>query len=610
MGGDEFAVPAAPGQEPESERLTNADFRKIMMTPRAGSGATPNFGGATPYGGETPGHKRDANKKKDPNKAAERRKKKNYYAKIKREEDDKMKELASKYVDRAAMRRDGGESTQAQEEEATPAAGYRAMAPTTQGSEDQAARRRQMIQESKYLGGDMEHTHLVKGLDFALLQKVRSEISAREAELETLDAEGEAGDAIAAAAAKKKEEAAAAEKEEEERQKKEDETLKIETRTILAKNIVRQVFKPEIPKTNELFFPGRMAYIMELEEETESDIPTTTIRSKKDVAINEQKATLSTNDIVINKLTQILSYLRAGSRNKKKKKDRLVGMLDGTANIKTEKGGEDLPIYDELDYKSTAIKEEKRDRDRRRDDRDRHGDRRDDRRDDHRDRDYDRRDRDRRDRDRDRDRGRDRRPDDRHRGAEEKNRDERRNRDEFTATKRSYFDAPAVEEEEEEKEHRGGFSAEDKKLIKNLMRKEEEKEKSKSEAATGSLMAADNGYAECYPGMAEMEDGIVDSDEETDFSKMDMGNKKGPVGRWDFDTQEEYSDYMSNREAMPKAAFQYGMKMADGRKTRGKLGQKNEKAKLDKEWNQISALIEKRKGGGGGGSSSKKPKTS
>ena len=37
-----------------------------------------------------------------------------------------------------------------------------------------------MIQESKFLGGDMEHTHLVKGLDFALLQKVRSEICNRE----------------------------------------------------------------------------------------------------------------------------------------------------------------------------------------------------------------------------------------------------------------------------------------------------------------------------------------------------------------------------------------------------------------------------------------------
>ena len=37
-----------------------------------------------------------------------------------------------------------------------------------------------LFQESKFLGGDMEHTHLVKGLDFALLQKVRSEISTRE----------------------------------------------------------------------------------------------------------------------------------------------------------------------------------------------------------------------------------------------------------------------------------------------------------------------------------------------------------------------------------------------------------------------------------------------
>ena len=35
-----------------------------------------------------------------------------------------------------------------------------------------AEKRRQVIQESKFLGGDMEHTHLVKGLDFALLQKV------------------------------------------------------------------------------------------------------------------------------------------------------------------------------------------------------------------------------------------------------------------------------------------------------------------------------------------------------------------------------------------------------------------------------------------------------
>lgn len=28
------------------------------------------------------------------------------------------------------------------------------------------------MEDSKFLGGDLEHTHLVKGLDYALLQKV------------------------------------------------------------------------------------------------------------------------------------------------------------------------------------------------------------------------------------------------------------------------------------------------------------------------------------------------------------------------------------------------------------------------------------------------------
>ena len=88
-----------------------------------------------------------------------------------------------------------------------------------------------------------------------------------------------------------------------------------------------------------------------------------------------------------------------------------------------------------------------------------------------------------------------------------------------------------------------------------------------------------------------------------------QGNKKGPIGRWDFDTAEEYADYMSSKEALPKAAFQYGVKMNEGRKTRGKVGAKTDKAKLDKEWNKISAIIDKRKtSGGGGGSMPKMPK--
>jgi len=90
---------------------------------------------------------------------------------------------------------------------------------------------------------------------------------------------------------------------------------------------------------------------------------------------------------------------------------------------------------------------------------------------------------------------------------------------------------------------------------------------------------------------------------------MDLGNKKGPIGRWDFDTQEEYSQYMNNKEALPKAAFQYGVKMADGRRTRTKNKDKNEKQQLDREWNKIQNIIHKRKGDkDGGGPGFKVPK--
>ena len=118
--------------------------------------------------------------------AEKRKKKKSYYAKLKKQEDDKMAELAAKYRDRAKERRDGhtGERPDDSEGSAGGAGGgaYRAVAPDVKSSYDAAERRKQMIQESKFLGGDMEHTHLVKGLDFALLQKVRSEIANRESE--------------------------------------------------------------------------------------------------------------------------------------------------------------------------------------------------------------------------------------------------------------------------------------------------------------------------------------------------------------------------------------------------------------------------------------------
>ena len=59
-----------------------------------------------------------------------------------------------------------------------------------------------------------------------------------------------------------------------------------------------------------------MAYVVDLEDDTmESDVPTTVIRSKLDcptLGSTSTSASASTNTLVVNKLTQILAYLRQG----------------------------------------------------------------------------------------------------------------------------------------------------------------------------------------------------------------------------------------------------------------------------------------------------------
>uniref|UniRef100_A0A3P8ND70 IK cytokine n=1 Tax=Astatotilapia calliptera TaxID=8154 RepID=A0A3P8ND70_ASTCA len=459
---------------------------KLLMTPRA----TPSS--APPSKSRHHEMPRDYNEDEDP--AARRRKKKSYYAKLRQQEMERERELAEKYRDRARERRDGVNKDYEETELISTTANYRAVGPTAEADKSAAEKRRQLIQESKFLGGDMEHTHLVKGLDFALLQKVRAEITSKEKE-------------------------------------EEDMMEKVQKE---AKNIYRVVFRSGVTERNELFLPGRMAYVVDLDDEfTDTDIPTTLIRSKADCPSMEAQTTLTTNDIVISKLTQILSYLRQGTRHKKiKKKDK--GKLDDKRAPEA-----DLSIFEDIgDYipstKPTKEKERHRDRDRERD------------------------------------------------------------RDDDTKSRRhAYFEKPRGDEHQV---MLGGgvclclvYPCGSNCLL-GWSGSSNARDSSKEQL--GDFFGGSNSYAECYP--ATMDDLAVDSDEEVDYSKMDQGNKKGPLGRWDFDTQEEYSDYMNNKEALPKAAFQYGIKMSEGRKTR-RFKETNEKAELDRQWKKISAIIEKRK---------------
>lgn len=488
---------------PATQRLTNDDFRKLLMTPRAPSGS-----------GHTAGSVRDAMAKsssaatsssvmKPPSteRHEARRKKKNFYAQLKKQEDNKLAELAEKYRDRARERRDGANPDYQNLDPSNSTSGYRAVAPDIKSGLDAAERRRQQIQESKFLGGDMEHTHLVKGLDYALLQKVRSEIVAKEQEL---DDEIEKLAELPAEAPVKQPVS------EREVQKSDE----IEFRTALGKNVFRilEIQRSHHVERNEMFAPGRMAYHIELEDENaETDIPTTVIRSKAEVPlVAGDTQTLTTNDIVINKLAQILSYLRQGGRGKKNKrrdKDKPLFKLPDDKHM-------DDSIYGDIgEYKPTRRFDQ---------------------------------------------------------GASSSKVDDGQE-------KHRYFDKPSEQEEREAVSMQIPVPP---KISAHLITK---------------LTAEPEGYAECYPGLQEMNDAIDDSDDEVDYTKMDLGNKKGPIGRWDFDTQEEYSDYMSSKEALPKAAFQYGVKMQDGRKTRKHKTEKNEKAELDREWQQIQNIIHKRK---------------
>ncbi|KAL7541286.1 hypothetical protein ACHAXR_010775 [Thalassiosira sp. AJA248-18] len=89
-----------------------------------------------------------------------------------RRKEKKLQDAASEYRDRAKERREGNNLD------------YASLEGLAQQSGEDDRRRRAEL--SKYLGGDEEHTHLVKGLDKALAEKVRRE--------EMFDGSKESGD--------------------------------------------------------------------------------------------------------------------------------------------------------------------------------------------------------------------------------------------------------------------------------------------------------------------------------------------------------------------------------------------------------------------------------
>lgn len=248
--------------------LTNKDFRELINTHGSIKRELPRE--------ETRAISKEKKEKKIKAKKYEKRKR-----------EDPLEQILSRYRDRARERRDGNNPDYLCTTDGLgdPTA-YQAVGPDIKYNIRMAERRRQLIQESKYLGGDMAHTHLVKGLDFALLNKVRCEIEAKTQEDVPVEENIE-----------------------------EDTDLKCQ----MAKNIHEILFKSQPAIKNPLFAPGKMSYLVDLlEEEIESDVPTTVIRSR--ILTTDAGQAMITTDAIIDKIRRVMQGMKGESRNKRMRK--------------------------------------------------------------------------------------------------------------------------------------------------------------------------------------------------------------------------------------------------------------------------------------------------
>ncbi|KAJ2701351.1 hypothetical protein H4R19_005418, partial [Coemansia spiralis] len=161
----------------DNQGLSQSDFRRMLQTPRAPAGGASQ--GGVPRTRGVLGKRRPPTRPQAP--APSRPPKRTTHS-----ADDSSN--SAKYRDRAAERRRGAAGGAP---EAAPA--DREAPP---GSIGMSTEHRAQYERSKYLGGSVERTHLVKGLDYLLLDKTRSQSAtgdgnpgALDLELERLQAE-------------------------------------------------------------------------------------------------------------------------------------------------------------------------------------------------------------------------------------------------------------------------------------------------------------------------------------------------------------------------------------------------------------------------------------
>ncbi|KAJ1850958.1 hypothetical protein LPJ73_003214, partial [Coemansia sp. RSA 2703] len=172
----------------EESKLTQSDFRKLLQTSaEISSSESGNKNRKALGGGKHVGRTNTGGTARPipvpPAKKSQRSRPSAY----------KKSDEVSKYRDRAAERRQGIENPDIDEQAVAMLPLKTEYKSVLAASETQhtgmTEEQRIAYERSKYLGGDIESTHLVKGLDYLLLEKIRAETTAGDSSQQILDSE-------------------------------------------------------------------------------------------------------------------------------------------------------------------------------------------------------------------------------------------------------------------------------------------------------------------------------------------------------------------------------------------------------------------------------------
>ncbi|KAG0253496.1 hypothetical protein BG011_006337 [Mortierella polycephala] len=627
--------PSAEKKEEKSGGLSQDDFRKLLATPRAAPGGPGGIKGSFTGGGmralgmanrsarapvpQTP-------RSSDGSGGSQ---KQNKYKKYSQKNQSKeASAAASKYRDRATERRQGANPDYVETEQILSTL-EDAAADVAPGV---------LYEQSKYLGGDREHTHLVKGLDFALLNKVRQEDTEKGPEAADLDMVFE------------------------EVQKTTQEDTKViprveyekpEMNSAFASNIFKYAIEEPAkkpPKINEMFIPGRTVFIFEVPNTSKSRksksksgivddnnpfvVPTTVVRSRADVdQMQTDAGQVGDHEAELKAKKKAAAAAAAKAAALKLRDEETLPVMEPDLegdDIFADAGREYMvePVHRDEDTVPENVMDIDGDEQEpmvgpaRPDDVDMSQ---------YFDEDSD---------------------EDQEEEAEENNMADDATGHEpdnpldseapvlgparpTDVNMASYFG------EESEEESIEGSEQDDFQSIEHSSHGDGEIPGSNLTGLASSEYATplnekalprrkprlddievdeDADYYSSY-GLSMGGRGLAatayDSDEEDGEGQtilIDKGthkNKRAQLGRFDFDTEEGFNRYKDTVEVVPKTSFQYGVKMSDGRKTgkwddgKGKGLTKDEK--LDRDWQRISRLMEKNSGSanGGGGQTSK-----